>query len=193
MSRARQSQPALLKLPRRRPAYGGKLVKGHRKEARPFAPDQALHVVFKSNRARGDWSLLAKRNRRPVEHKLRAIADRHGIEVYQYVNVGNHLHLLIKTRSRRYWIAKAALAAFLRHVAGAIAMHVTNGHKGNAKGRFWEELVYTRIVWFGRMFKRVKEYLVQNLYEAEGLGRVPEAEWLAFIQDMAAAGVGPPN
>ena len=109
---------------------------------------------------------------------------RWNIRVYRYANVGNHLHFLIKAPTRGAW------QGFIRELAGGIAMIVTGARKGNPAALerskaarpsamqriFWDELVYTRIVAWGRDFNGVAVYILKNLWEAAG---VPVRKYLA--------------
>lgn len=52
---------------------------------------------------------------------LNACAKRYGIRVYRFVNVGNHLHLLVKCQARAYSNAKKDFQSFTREFAGAVA------------------------------------------------------------------------
>lgn len=94
-------------------------------------------------------------------------AAKHGVRIYRFVNVGNHLHLLIGARKR------AAFQNFLREISGRIAALVTGSRKAHPIGekgeRFWDHLVYTRIVSWGRELKAVTTYFIKNIFEAEGL------------------------
>lgn len=86
------------------------------------------------------------------------------MRIYKYANVGNHLHLLIKIRTRRAW------AAFIRELSGRIA-HVAQGLGGRMKGvdKFWKFRPYTRIVRGWReAFRIAKDYVQLNFLEAEG-------------------------
>ena len=47
-------------------------------------------------------------------------------------------------------------------------MLVTGARKGQAVGKFWDELAFSRILGWGREFERVKSYLTKNILE--GLG-----------------------
>jgi len=97
------------------------------------------------------------------------LAKHWGVRIYRFANVGNHIHLLIKVPSRAIW------RRFIRELSGGIAVIVTGARKGssltkNESGRgFWDGLVFTRIVKFGRDFFGVKTYLAKNLFEAAGL------------------------
>ena len=150
-------------LPKAQVEHGGELRKGKRKTMRPFDPRRAMHIVLRSSRARGDWSMLRPKNRDNVERLTRAIAKSRGISLYRYSNVGNHLHLLVRARSRK------AFQSFLRELTGTIAALITGAKKGNAIGKFWDRLAYTRIVTWGRDFRNLELYFIKNLFEAAGL------------------------
>ena len=150
-------------------AHGGEHTHGKRKSVRPIDPKQALHVVLRSSRARGELSMLHPRHCGPIQGLTQRLARRWGVRVYRYANVGNHIHLLIRVPSRAVW------QRFLRELAGGIAIIVTCAKKGsalapNASGRgFWDHLAFTRIVRFGRDYENVGRYLIKNLFEAAGV------------------------
>lgn len=168
-------------------AYGGSHTKGKRKTRRPFDPKQALHVVLRSSRARGEFSMLRPRHCNHIRGLVDRLKARWGVSVYRYANVGNHLHLLIRAKTRADW------QGFIRELAGGIAMIVTGARKGAALERsvkrskaaglaqsaeraFWDHLVFTRIVRFGRDFNNVARYVATNLWEGFG---VPVRKFLA--------------
>jgi len=157
-------------------AHGGEHTKNKRKAKRPFDPKQALHVVLRSSKARGQLSMLSPNHCNHIRNLMDRLKTRWNIQVYRYANVGNHLHLLIRAKSRADW------QGFIREFAGGIAMIVTGARKGNALPRskngnvldsakrgFWDYLVFTRIVGFGKDFKGVAEYVLGNLWEAAGV------------------------
>jgi REP element-mobilizing transposase RayT len=165
------------------PEHGGLLRPGRRKLARAVSTRDAMHVVLRSSRAKGAWSMLHPRHVDRIESQIRKIARKHGVRLYRHVNVGNHLHLLVRTPTR------TAFKAFISELAGAIPMIVTGAKKGRALTRsragttgtstggadaatgrgFWDYLPYTRIVRWGRDFNNVKEYFIKNFFEAAGL------------------------
>ena len=78
----------------------------------------------------------------------------------------NHLHMAIRPESRR------DLGRFLSALCGAITHAVTGARKGKALGfRFFGHIPFTRIVEWGRAFRRVLNYVQLNVDEAAG--RVP--------------------
>lgn len=153
--------------------HGGEHRQGRRKIARPVDPKRLLHLVMRSSKARGQWSMLRPKHRRHVDEFVRKTADKYGVKIYRFANVGNHLHFLIRTPSKR------AFQSFLRELAGGIAMLVTCARKSHGVDGFWDALAFTRIVEWGRDHKNVVLYFVKNLFEAEGL----------YTKAMKAAGV----
>ena len=120
--------------------------------------------------------MLHRRNCNPIRGLLERLQKSWRVKVYRYANVGNHLHLLIRARSRADW------QGFIRELSGGIAMLVTGARKGlalarpkttevaeSAKRGFWDHLVYTRIVGWGRDYRGVVEYIMKNLWEAAGV------------------------
>src|SRR5882672_12468759 len=96
-----------------RTEHGGSVGRGRRKLERPVSVRRPMHVVLTSQRARGAWSL--RKHERVVRDALRAMARRFGVRVYDYANVGTHLHLLVRARRRE------TFQAFLRSFAGIVA------------------------------------------------------------------------
>jgi REP element-mobilizing transposase RayT len=150
-------------------SHGGDLALGKRKIRRPIDPKQALHVVLRSSKAQGALSMLRPKNAEHIHQLTQKLSKRWGVRIYRYANVGNHIHLLVKVPSRAIW------QRFIRELTGGIALIVTGAKKGsglerNETGRgFWDRLVFTRIVSFGRDFNGVMQYLIKNLFEAAGL------------------------
>ncbi|MCC7440844.1 MAG: hypothetical protein IT285_04380 [Bdellovibrionales bacterium] len=162
-----RSKPAQLSLiPRahhERPDHGGELATlGRRKGRRPLDPKRPIHLVLKSSRARGEWSFLHRRNRATTERFLYGEARRRGLTVLRLANVGNHLHLLVKTPSR------ATFQAFLRTATCLLARRITGAKKGRPRGRFWDAPAYTRVIHWGRHYRALCAYLGKNRLEAVG-------------------------
>lgn len=163
--------------------HGGEVGLGKRKTRRPFDPKQALHVVLRSSKAKGRHSLLHPAHCNNVRDLLERLKVRWDVTVYRYANVGNHLHLLLRAKSRKDW------QGFIREFSGGVVMLVTGARKGKGLSRarsrsaprssergFWDHLVYSRIVRFGRAFRLASDYVLTNLWEAAG---VPVRKYLA--------------
>jgi hypothetical protein len=119
-----------------------------------------MHVVLSSKKAHGAWSL--GRHEGVVREALRACARRSGIRVYEFANVGSHLHLLLRARRREDF------QAFLRSFAGLVARRVTGARRGRplGAGPFWSALAWSRVVAWGRDCIGVRHYILRNQIEA---------------------------
>jgi REP element-mobilizing transposase RayT len=149
---------------KQRASHGGELAKGRRKIARPVALKKPMHLVLRASEARGKYSLLRLEHARFVQITLTSVSRTYGVRVYEFSNVGNHLHLLVRASSRD------GFKNFLRVLAGRIAQKVTGARKGKPwGGRFWDLLVFSRIVEWGRAFAIARGYVVKNQLQALGL------------------------
>lgn len=187
-------------------AFGGSQSRGNPKTARPVVTNQALHITLRSTHARGRGSFLYQA--RSVERILRRQAEIFGIRLYDFANAGNHLHLLLRTPTRR------ALQGFLRAVSGLIARLVLGCEKGApwrvdleyeglapkrekfASGRrspgparmqFWDARPHSRIVSWGPDYNDVKNYLEVNRLETKGFDRLTARDLLAEVKHRTQA------
>jgi REP element-mobilizing transposase RayT len=158
--------------------YGGSSRKGRRKIQRPFDRKLPLHLVFRSAKARGHKSFLHRRNKGAIQDLLGRLADRYGVKVYRFENVGNHLHLLAKFPARR------ELKAFLRVFAQGVMFRVTGACKGNPQGRFFDAVAYSKVVSWGREFRALKAYLWKNALESLGFGREQVLAWRKTAKEV---------
>lgn len=171
-------------LPKPSLEHGSTLRTGKRKTARPIDTKRAMHLVMRASRARGQWSMLREEHKGRIERLVRLTSSCHGVRVYRFSNVGNHLHLLVRARTRD------GFQNFLRVVTAQTAALVTGARKGNPKGKFWDALAYSRVVSWGREFKKLQAYLSKNLLEGMRLFlRGPRGSWtvLADLKDAEAA------
>ncbi len=138
--------------------FGGAGLKGNPKEKRPFSRKHLIHVIFKSSRARGANSFLAPRNAKRVNQIIRSVGRKTGVEIRDYVNVGNHLHLLIKTHHR------LCMSRFLRAVGGLLPRLILGCEKGRPLVEpFWDGRPYSKIVAGGlRSFRQIQNYFSKN-------------------------------
>lgn len=110
--------------------------------------------------------MLHRRHKARLMILVHDTAEKYGVELYRFENVGNHLHMILSTPSRE------AFQGFLRVVTGAIAFLVTGTRKGRPlKKRFWDLLAWSRIVNWGREFRVLEAYLMKNLLESLGIQR----------------------
>lgn len=141
-----------------RAAHGGSLAHGRRKEKRPLSFKRPIHLVLRSEKARGALSLL--RHERVVDALLRRQARRHHVRIQHYVNVGNHLHIKLRVYSRE------SFAAFLKSFSALLARRVTGARRGRALGSFWDGLAFTRVLYHRIEEKFLAHYFTANSIEA---------------------------
>jgi hypothetical protein len=142
--------------------FGGAYLKGHHaKSRRPLDSKFAIHVVLRAT----EPGLRKTAVYRHVNLTVARACKKYGVKLYEYANVGNHLHLLIKLTHIRAW------RAFIREVTGRIAQ-IARGLKGRQKGDkpFWRHRPFTRIVrGWKRAYRLAKDYILLNQLEGEGL------------------------
>lgn len=145
-----------------RTSHGGANSTGHRKLERPLSTSKWIHLVLKSEKAKGSMSFLSLRHRIFIDTLIKQKARRFGIKVADYANVGNHLHLKIKMSSRKNF------QKFLKSIATQIARQVTGACRGKPFGKFWQGLAFTRVLCSARESLLLKGYIAANREEAVG-------------------------
>ena len=146
-----------------------------RKSARPLATKRPVHVVLKSSRAKGNWSL--RRKERQVEDCVFKTAKRFNIRIRLYQNVGNHLHLAIQGKHRR------EIQNFFRVLPQLLAYLVTSTRKGRPIGRFWDAPLFTRVVNWGKDWLNLRAYFEKNRWEMKGMPRDVVDLWFAISKE----------
>lgn len=145
-----------------RVVHGGDAAKGKRKLERPLSSKKWIHLILKSDHAKGKFSFLSAKNQIIVLQILKTKAKKFGVQVADYANVGNHLHLKLKIQNR------TEFQQFLRSVTTLIARKVTGARRGHKFGRFWQGLAYTRILKSALEELNLKGYFKANRIEASG-------------------------
>ena len=141
-----------------RTEHGGGIRRHRRKLERPVSTRRPMHVVMSSRRARGPWDLRA--HQRAVRDALRTMAQRFDVRIYDFANVGSHLHMLVRARRRE------AFQNFLRSFAGIVARRVTGARRGRPAGPFFSSLAWSRVVSWGRDYFGVRHYVFRNQIES---------------------------
>jgi len=174
--------------------HGGESGRGRRKLERPLSSKRWIHLVLKSDKAKGRLSLLTATNQIYVRRLIYAKGKQFGIAIADYANVGNHLHLKIRCTSR------VAFQRFLRSVTTQIARKVTGARRGKKFGRFWQHLAYTRVLQSALEELRLKGYFVANRREAIGGPAARAASlkqfnaWVRGLRSRGGVdGIGPPH
>ena len=147
-------------MPKSQSEFGGSLSKNKRKSKRPLNVKRPIHIVFRSTKAIHKFSLFHPNNKANINALVYDLSLKYKIRIYNFVNSGNHLHLLIHSKD------KLNLQNYFRELASKIALFIYSG-----KGKFWTSIVYTKLLSWGKQFKNVDHYLIQN--ELEVLKAIP--------------------
>jgi len=137
--------------------HGGERRRGKRKTSRPIAVKKPMHLILKSEKAIGASSFLRKPNAQFIRALLADLSVAYGVNVREFSNVGNHLHLLVKARDRR------GFQNFLRVLGSKIALKLTGARKGRGTGKFWTQAAYTRLIENGADLWNVIHYIREQL------------------------------
>lgn len=134
--------------------FGGSLLKGNPKTKRPLDSKLPTHLVLRAKKS----VFRLPKNFEFTNKLVKDTAAKYGVRIYDYANVGNHLHILLKLPHRSAW------AAFIRELTGKLAAAVGRG--------IWLHRPFTRVVrGWRRAYKVIKDYLNLNKLEAVGLVR----------------------
>lgn len=162
--------------------FGGSLLKGNPKQARPLSTKHAIHLVLKSHRAYGQNSLLHERNCERVSRIVHHQAKQRSIRIYHFVNVGNHLHVVIRIQSKSIVCGKQEFHSFIRAISGLIARQVLKAERNSAKNvQFWVARPFSRLITWGRDYNFVTRYMGKNRSQAQVLKAF--ADWGFRITD----------
>ncbi len=142
-------------------SHGGSLAFGKRKTARPLAFKRTIHLVLKTS---CHSHLLHHRS--SVEAIVNRFSKRFGIDIYQLAVHSDHVHIHVKLNNRILY------CRWIRAITSQLACQI--------KGLKWSLLPFTRVVSWGRDFKRVVEYVHFNIMEAEFIQMVhiQVTEWI---------------
>ena len=153
--------------------FGGALLQGKRKSARPLSTKQPIHLVLKSTHSRPFHP-----NSRKLEKIFREQASRYGIRIYDLALNWSHIHALIRIPSRHAYLA------FIRTLTAAIVIAISKLTGQSLKGLF-DLRPFTRILSWGREFTSVRGYLELN--QMEGLGLVFRTKKINLARNSRAA------
>lgn len=118
--------------------FGGVNLKKRRKVARPLIEGLIHHVVFKSSKAKNELSFY--HHKLTINKMIKQLSKKYFIEILDFVNMGNHLHLKVRFKDRKRF------QNFLRTFTALAARKITGAVKGKSFGKFWNGLVFTRIL-----------------------------------------------
>jgi REP element-mobilizing transposase RayT len=157
-------------------AYGGDPAdrSSRRKVKRPLSRKHPVHLVMKSTHAQGAMSFLARKNFLPIAKIIDSRARDFGVKIHRREIMSNHIHIVASFKNR------VAFQNFLRTATALIARSVTGARKGkpfqprrtkrlppSARVRFFDNVVFSRVINGFRDFNGVKRYLRKNEAERE--------------------------
>src|SRR4051812_36301062 len=161
------------------------------KGRRPLSTKKALHLVLKSEVAKGALSLSHFKNKQTIDGLVKHYSKKHGVQLYSYSNNGNHIHAVIRFKSVN------AYKRFIKALTGHITYYLKQSYPELFKKikKFWLYRPWPRIVEWGRDFKKALQYLAINQMEAMGMDRpkVTEDDILAFMSKRKKRRVEPPD
>jgi hypothetical protein len=144
-----------------RTKHGGDLNRGRRKLERPLSRKYWIHVILKSDKAKGELSLLRPNHKQRIEKVVCEAGKKFGVKVGELVNVGNHLHLRLRMTSR------FGFRNFLRSITAQIARFVTGARRGKPFGKFWRHLAFSRVLKSSWELLQLRGYFKANVIESE--------------------------
>ena len=137
--------------------FGGSLLAGKRKTARPLSVKNPIHLILKSTGS----SCFALGNRK-IESLIKSHAEKYGIKLYEISLNWSHIHLLIKLPSREAYLA------FIRTITSLLVSLLSKLKGKSLKGLF-DLRPFTKILSWGKQFKTVIKYHELNDLEGRGL------------------------
>lgn len=160
-----------------RDAFGGSLLKGNPKIRRPL--DSKLPTLLTLRGIQG--GLKSPKVFHKIDDIVYETAKKYGVRIYEYANVGNHLHILIRVTNLALW------PAFIRELAGRIASAIKAFFK--IEGNYWKFRPHTRIVrGWKKAYKIAKDYVYLNILESKGHINRKETKTLKDLRFIFADG-----
>ncbi len=168
--------------------HGGMSLKRRRKIKRPLIPGAITHLVLKSSKAEKNLSFY--KHKKLVHALMKEKAKKFFVEILDFVNMGNHLHLKVRFKDPKRF------QQFLKSYTALLARKITGAKKGNKFGKFWDGLAYTRVLQSKIEELGLRAYFEGNHRERE-LGRSERNDylkrWNQFLYRLRAKrAVGPP-
>jgi len=137
--------------------FGGSLLLGKRKTARPLATKDPILLTLKST----TFSPFNPTNR-TLEKIIKSFAAKYDIKIYNFAINWNHIHMVMKLPSR------AAYFAFIKTVTAALVSYLSKALGKDLRGLF-DLRPHTKILTWGKQFKAALDYMILNQQEALGL------------------------
>ena len=139
-----------------------------------------MHLLLKSEKAKGNLSLLSAKNQIYIRQLIYSKGEHFGVLIGDFVNMGNHLHIKVRTATREQF------QSFLKAITCLIARFVTGARRGKKFGRFWQGLAFTRVLTSSLEELRLRGYFSANRTE-QVAGRAKREEFLKEFNAWARA------
>ena len=146
-------QKTLFKISSFTSEFGGSLLQGRRKYARPLSNRNAIKIVLRGD-TKKSGSLLKHRSR--INQAFANFAKKFHVKVYEIAIVSNHCHFVALFQSRDQY------RRFIRSLTGTLAKQTKV---------IWVLRPWSRILAWGRSFQIAVNYVIQNHREA--IGEIP--------------------
>ena len=105
--------------------FGGSLIVGKRKTARPLSVKSPIHLILKSTGA----SCFVPGSRK-LESLIRAHAEKYGIKIYRMSLNWSHIHMVMKLPDKKAYVK------FIRTITSRIVAYLSKLKGKNLKGLF---------------------------------------------------------
>ncbi len=160
--RARKSQQQAFDFFKKQVAktFGGQLLQNKRKSKRPLSIRAPIHLVIKSEKAKGNLSFVNHQS--VIVRAISAISKKWNVTVYDKAINFNHVHFVIRIKS------ESDYRSWIRELASEI-VRLISIKTGTKLIQFFSLRPWTRILRWGRDFKNALNYLILNQTEVVGL------------------------
>jgi REP element-mobilizing transposase RayT len=112
-----------------------------------------------------------------------SVARKYQVKLYEYANLGNQIHSVIKIPRGQTW------AGLIRELTGRIALYMKRNGRAVKGQKFWKYRPHTRLIQSWRQaFRAAKQYEVLNQLDAEGFISRKETKTLADLRQIFADG-----
>lgn len=140
--------------------FGGSLLFGKRKAKRPLSTQAPIHLVLKTEKAKGKLAFVSHKSQ--IEKAISIVSKKYGIKVYEKAINFNHIHMVLRLKTLNSY------NSWIRVLTSEIVKILSKRTKENLK-EFFTHRPYTKIIAWGRQFKRVLDYQILNQLEVVGL------------------------
>ena len=128
--------------------HGGAIAKGKRKTRRPLCSKRVIHLTLKAHKN------ILYSHKGFIEEELRRLGKKFNLKIYSIAVNLDHLHIAVKISDRKSYLS------FIRSFTGLVARELGK--------KLWALLPHTRLVSWGRAYKKLLQYLELNRKEASG-------------------------